>query len=201
MKAKLIGESSCGMTAIEIYNDQGSLVWSNIYFDDGCTNDGYITGMCQVFDDMIKCNDVDQYDGGCFEEYNGSTREFTPIFIDTALTTGVICEYDGTSGEWAGGDYGLGQSTEIAAALMLSGKLPVDDDVIATYEGDKVVYELIKKLNPGHVIVYDSSDAPGGVKLVGSPEDCTLEYSDAAIIFDTVEEAQAYINEHEPNLD
>lgn len=139
MKAKLIGESSAGMTAVEIYDNTNNLVWSKRYFEYGATAQGYKTGMLDAYNDMINCGDVSGYDISDDNEEH-----------DTDDTTGVVCEYDSDTDSWTGGNYCLGQSTEIVAALMMVGKLPVDDDLIDCYSDDVVTFlvDNIKKSEP-----------------------------------------------------
>lgn len=81
MKAKLIGESSAGMTAVEIYDNTNNLVWSKRYFEYGATAQGYKTGMLDAYNDMINCGDVSGYDISDDNEEH-----------DTDDTTGVVCE-------------------------------------------------------------------------------------------------------------
>jgi len=61
--------------------------------------------------------------------------------------------------------------------------------------------EVLEFLHPGYVIVYASSDAPGGVKLIGEVEDCSGDYPETARVFGSEAEAKAYIAEREPLLD
>lgn len=123
MKAKLIGESSAGMTAVEIYDNPGTLVWSHRWFDDGATGSGYIKGLCDAWDCMVDCADVDVFEGGAFDE------DGDPIAFDDGATTGVMLEYDGDSKTWTIGDDArcLGQSMEIVDACMIAGLIPADD--------------------------------------------------------------------------
>jgi len=132
MKAKLIGESTGGMTAVEIYNG-ATLVWSHSFFSDGATERGYIDGLKQVIDDMLACEDVADFEGGEFDDSGN------PVLIDDADTTGVVCEYDGAAGKWTAGDLTLGQSTEIPAALMRLGMLDADEELMEMYADSAVV--------------------------------------------------------------
>lgn len=123
MKAKLIGEKSAGMTAVEIYDNNDDLIWSHRWFDNGCTNDGYIAGLIDAVDCMLGCAAVSSFDGGEIDS------DGDPIPIDTHPTTGVMLVYDTETG-WALGDDArrMGQSSEIIDALMLAGMLDKDDE-------------------------------------------------------------------------
>jgi len=192
MRAKLIGESSAGMTAVEIYDDQDNLVWSQHWFDNGATGAEYKTGLAQVIETMQNCKNHADWDYGMVDE------DGEPVPMDTAETNGVICEYDSETCEWTGGDYTLGQSTEIAAALMRCGKLDDDEDVLEQYDD---IEDLNKIVVPGYIIAYASSDAPGGLKLIGQVEDCSADYPETARVFGSEAEAKTYIAEREPLLD
>lgn len=119
MKARLIGESSAGMTAVEIYKDD-TLVWSHIWFEQGATTQGYIRGLCEAWDCMLDCNDYDQFEGGLYDE------DGEPVPVDDSSTTGVILEYDGRT--WKAGEDArrMGQSEEILDACMVAGIVPTD---------------------------------------------------------------------------
>jgi len=122
MIARLIGERSAGMTAVEIYNGD-ILVWSHMYFAGGATERGYIQGLCQVYDDMIRCADIGQYEGCDYDE-DGAVVQY-----DDADTTGIILEYDSSTQSWTMGSR-YGQSDEILDALMLLGIIAADADHI-----------------------------------------------------------------------
>lgn len=134
MKALLIGERSAGMTAVEIFDADNNLVWAHQYFQMGATTGEYIAGMCQVWDDMVGCTDVADYEGGDYDE------DGEPVDMDDADTTGVILEYDSESGTWTVGPDArrMGQSEEVLDACMLAGLIPpdaeheerADDDVV-----------------------------------------------------------------------
>jgi len=126
MIAKLIGEKSAGMTAVEIYNGKNELVWSHMYFKDGASSNGYFSGLCQVVDDMIGCADIDNYDG-CDHDDDGEV-----ILYDDNDYTGIIIEYNGETKKWTLGNIDkpryLGQSAEIVDALMIAGLIDKDAD-------------------------------------------------------------------------
>jgi len=123
MKAQLIGETSAGMTAIEIYNSDEELVWSHLYFANGATTGGYIDGLCQVYDDMTNCAEVEDYDGCDYDE-DGNV-----VVYDDSETTGVIATFDSEKGwELEENFYLFGQSVEIVDALMSAGIIEKDDD-------------------------------------------------------------------------
>lgn len=123
MKALLIGESSAGMTAVEIYNDSGELVWSHRWFADGCDRSEYVAGLCDAYDCMIQCADVASYDG-CDVDEDGA-----PMPFDTEPTTGIILQYETASGWSLGEDArSFGQSEEIIDALMMVGMIEPDEE-------------------------------------------------------------------------
>ena len=134
MKACLIGERSAGMTAVEIYNNDGNLIWSHRYFDDGATHRGYIDGLIQAWDDMRGCADVADYEGGMVDD-DGS-----PELMDDSSYTGIMLEYDSDTDTWTIGEDArrLGQSHEIVDACMLVGLIAVDADH-ADYADNDVV--------------------------------------------------------------
>jgi len=119
--AKLIGETSAGMTAVEIYNESDDLIWSYRWFDNGCTTSGYIAGLKAVYDCMSDCEDATDFDGGEVNE------DGEPLEMDTESTTGIILTYDKINGWIMEEDARrYGQSTEIIDALMNIGLLDAD---------------------------------------------------------------------------
>jgi len=84
IEAKLIGERSAGMTAVQIYNTE-ELVWSHYYFSEGCGESGYKEGLRQAFDDMKDCKNYTEYDGNDLDEsgdpidYYGDDQEFLAL--------------------------------------------------------------------------------------------------------------------------
>jgi len=133
MRAHLIGERSAGMTAVEIINDSGHLVWAHRWFDEGGSTAGYIAGLCAAYDAMVDCADVALFDGGEIDD------DGAPVEMDTETTTGGMLEYDTATG-WDGSeiDRSYGQSREIIDALMLADLIPADDEH-ADYADDDVV--------------------------------------------------------------
>lgn len=139
MRAMLIGEKSAGMTGVEIRKDDGTLVWSHIWFEDGATEQGYIRGLCDAWECMLDCNDYDQYEGGLYDE------DGEPVPVDDGPTTGVILEYDGRV--WtAGGDARrMGQSEEILDACMVAGIVPTDGAHV-DWEDNETVAEVARHI-------------------------------------------------------
>lgn len=136
-KAHLIGDSSSGMTAVEIYEGD-ELVWSYTWFKDGCGSNGYLIGLIDACDCMRRCADWSS-------DYEISDRDDDgPILYNSGATTGVIMEYDTATG-WAIGDdaRGLGQSEEILDACMSAGLVPRDDEHNADSD---VVVAIIKHI-------------------------------------------------------
>lgn len=134
MKALLIGERSAGMTAVEIFDREETLVWAHRWFDNGCTTSGYIYGLCDAFDCMRKCADVVRFDGGEIDD------DGEPVAMNTESTTGVMLEYD-TEGGWRLREDArtLGQSSEIIDACMVAGLIEADDDHEDNADGEVVV--------------------------------------------------------------
>ena len=121
-EARLIGETSAGMTAVEIYKNE-DLVWSHYYFTNGATYKGYIDGLCQAVDDMINLDSVDEYEG-CDQDEDGNVIQY-----DDSTTTGVIASYTSAGGWDVSDDFRrYGRSHEIIDALMVAGIVPEDED-------------------------------------------------------------------------
>lgn len=87
IEARIIGETSAGMTAIEIY-ENGELVYSAEYFIHGATSESYQRGLRDIFDDAVSCEDWASYE----------TQDDEPVFYDTTVTTHVIATYKPNSG-------------------------------------------------------------------------------------------------------
>jgi hypothetical protein len=125
MKARLIGESSAGLTAVEIFDRDNNLVWSHVWFSGGASRRGYIDGLCAAWDCMVNCDYVNGCDGGAYDD------DGEPIVFDDGATTGVMLEYNSDNKQWMIGDDARclgGQSMEIVDACMIAGLIPVDDD-------------------------------------------------------------------------
>lgn len=137
MQARLIGERSAGMTAVEIYDGNGDLVWSRQWFEDGCSTSGYLDGLRDVVDCMRGCAGVRTWEG-----YTDA-----PQAIDVNDDTGVMAIYDSRTGWSLGEDArGMGdQSSEIVDALMLAGLLPADAEHADKQHGD-IVAEIARHL-------------------------------------------------------
>lgn len=84
--AKIIAETSAGMTALEIYQDD-NLVWSHDYFANGATQDWYKRGMRQIIDDAHACADWGDYEG-CDLDDDGEV-----VSQDCAATTYVLMTF------------------------------------------------------------------------------------------------------------
>ena len=143
MKAQLIGERSAGLTAVEIYSDDGELVWSNTYFDDGASDAYYTRGLFDAWSDMRNAAEVQDYEGGNFDEAGN------PQAIDIYSSTGVMLEYSTSDNNWSIGDDArtLGQSREIVDACMLAGLIPADDEHDDLDDDDRAhdIAKLIKE--------------------------------------------------------
>ena len=124
MKAQLIGESSAGMTAVNIYDAENNPVWGHRRFDAGPTQSGYVQGMKHAWDCMRDCDDVHSYEGGMVEE------DGDPMDMDSDVSTGIMLEYDSVTKKWTIGEdaRSLGQSREIVDACMIAGLIPTDDE-------------------------------------------------------------------------
>ena len=84
--AKIIAETSAGMTALEIYQDD-VLVWSHNYFANGATQDWYKRGMRQIIDDAQACVDWEDFEGCDLGEGGGV------VLQDCAATTYVLMTF------------------------------------------------------------------------------------------------------------
>lgn len=125
MRAYLVGEKTGGMTAVEIFDDAQCLAWSAEWFADGCSADGYVAGLCQAFDAMADCGGgVDHYEGQALDE------DGNMIAFDETESTGVMLEYDSSTGVWSAGECARthGQSSEIVDACMAAGLVAPDEE-------------------------------------------------------------------------
>jgi hypothetical protein len=84
--ARLIGEETAGMIAVEIW-ECGKLVWSHNYTMDGATYEQYDEICRQAGDDMINAKDWRDYDGGDMNE------DGKPVLQNCCPETGVVVEY------------------------------------------------------------------------------------------------------------
>jgi len=141
--ANLIGESSGGMTSIEIWDWEKfpKLVWSCRWFDNGATEAGYLSGLQTVVNCMKNADAWKEWEEGDREE------DGTPVCYDTEeeeSTTGVLCIYDTHTKQWEINKNwrNYGQSGEIVEALMLAGLVEADDE----FEADDMVSSVSLKL-------------------------------------------------------
>lgn len=86
-EAKIIAETSAGMTGVEIY-EQGKLVWSNNWFADGATESYYKQGLRDAYDTAENCIDW----------YTWDAQEGEPEDLDTSATTWVMATYSEENG-------------------------------------------------------------------------------------------------------
>lgn len=122
MRAHLIGESTGGMTAVEIYSDNGDLIWSHEWFRDGCSTAGYIAGLVDAYQCMHQAANVEDFESGQTDD------DGEPEQIDAGETTGVMLVHDTVTG-WSIGEFcRLGQSSEIVDACMTAGLISADGD-------------------------------------------------------------------------
>lgn len=106
IEARLIGESSAGMTAVEIYEDD-KLVWSHDYFSDGASENYYNRVTTKLIqEDMESCKNWAEYDG-CSVDNNGN-----PVLYDNCDTTGIVATYRPDAG-WEYGDDDYGQTGDV----------------------------------------------------------------------------------------
>ena len=137
LQARLIGERSAGMTAVEIHDGNGKLIWSHKWFLDGCSASGYVDGLRDAIDCMRNCANVRKFEG-----YTDN-----PQLIDVEDDTGIMAIYDTRTG-WSLGDdaHTMGQqSSEIVDALMLAGLLPANAEHVDKQHGD-IVAAIAKHL-------------------------------------------------------
>jgi len=122
MIARLIGERSAGMVAVEIW-DADNLVWSHMWFADGATSTGYINGLADAARCILDCDDYDAWDGNSADDNDGVCVQY-----DNVDTTGVVLEYDSETQQIGEVDRSYGLGGEIIDALMLLGTLDPDDE-------------------------------------------------------------------------
>lgn len=87
IEARIIGETSAGLTAIEIYRAD-TLIYSHDYFANGATDAEYKAGLLESYDDAMACEDCESWDG---------CDDGTPHY-DDADTTHVIATYSPRTG-------------------------------------------------------------------------------------------------------
>jgi hypothetical protein len=119
--AKLIGEKSQGMTAVEVYEDD-TLVYSNSWFKNGALNTDYIEGLTQAANIILHCGELTIYEKGEVDENE------EPIKMNNSPTTGIMLEYNSITKEFSNIDRSYGQSEEIIDALMYLGLIPKDEE-------------------------------------------------------------------------
>ena len=129
MRAKLIGDKSKGLTAVEIYDNKDTLVWSHMW-----KGVDYADSLCAVYGEMVYCDIYDIYEESDNYQYSAGD------------TTGVMLEY--SNGQWTLSDdwRQYGQSYELIDAMMHIGILPSDDrhSEIMAVDSDRV--KAIKKI-------------------------------------------------------
>lgn len=86
IRAEIIAETSAGMTALEIYQDD-VLVWSHDYFANGATQSWYREGQRQIIDDALACADWADFEGGDVDESGEAVQQ------DSASTTYILMTY------------------------------------------------------------------------------------------------------------
>lgn len=143
MNAFLIAESSAGMTAVEIYNnDETELVWSTMFFKHWATDRGYIDGLFDAYQCLRNAADVAGYEGGDVDE------DGCPVKYDNDDTyTAWTLSYDTESGKWTVYDdfRKYGQGREIIDAMMLAGIIPADEEH-EDHATEPVVVELARRM-------------------------------------------------------
>lgn len=92
-EARVIGETSGGMTALEIYKD-GELYWSHDYFSGGATDSWYKKGLRQIFDDAVNCGSVEEW---AEWDYDDDSEKVIDDY-DTEPTTWIVAIYRPESG-------------------------------------------------------------------------------------------------------
>jgi hypothetical protein len=93
IEARIIGETSAGMTALEIYvNDE--LYWSHDYFAQGATEQYYREALRKIYEDAMDCVTVEEW---AEWEYDA---EGDPIIedYDTSDTTWIVASYKPETG-------------------------------------------------------------------------------------------------------
>jgi hypothetical protein len=86
-EAKIIGETSAGLTAVEIYKNN-TIIWSLDFFEQGASFQGYIGGLQAAYDTAIDCANV----------YDWMENDSPPIIYSNDDTTWVIASFIPTDG-------------------------------------------------------------------------------------------------------
>lgn len=105
MRAVIIDETSAGLTALQIYDNDNNLVWSHNYFHLGASEKHFNTVMrFQLYDDMVHCEDYEDYEGCDRDENWGivdyNTEETTFEYVEWTPKKGFVVlkpEYTGQS--------------------------------------------------------------------------------------------------------
>lgn len=134
MKAFLIGEKSAGMTAVEIEDENQTLVWSFRWFQDGASRDGYLEGLKDAIETMRQCEKWKEFDGGDFDD------DGAPVCFDQSPTTGKMLSFDGKTWLLEEDAFTMGnQSREIVDAAIIAGLVESDEEI----EIDETIETLV----------------------------------------------------------
>lgn len=86
--AKIIGEKSAGLTAIEIYKND-DLIWSMDFFEMGASDKRYHDGIRQAYDTAMDCADVESWADNLHDEQ---------VCFNDSDTTWIVAEYSPDTG-------------------------------------------------------------------------------------------------------
>jgi hypothetical protein len=92
-EARVIGETSAGMSALEIYKNN-KLVWSLMWFSDGASESYYKTGLRQIYETAMDCAEVEMWSE---YEYDDEGNKII-IEYNNVDTTWVVASYTPESG-------------------------------------------------------------------------------------------------------
>ena len=135
MKAFLIGEKSAGMTAVEIEDENNTLVWSFRWFRDGASQGAYVSGLEDAIETMRHCEKWKEFDGGDFDD------DGAPVCFDQSPTTGRMLSFDGKQWLIEEDAFTMGnQSQEIVDAAIITQLVESDEEI----EIDETIEELVK---------------------------------------------------------
>jgi hypothetical protein len=98
VKAQIIGETSAGMVAVMIFEDD-KLVWSHDYFSNGSTESQYHANMQCAREDAEACEDWREFDGCDRDE------EDNVVNYNRYDTNWIVAEYTThPNAEWTAGN-------------------------------------------------------------------------------------------------
>lgn len=134
-RAELIGETSAGLTAIQIYVNN-TLYWSTNFFENGSTRANYKQGLRRAYDTAMNCDTV----------VNWSELENDPVDYLVDDTCYVVATYTPNDG-WEISDPATHDGQSVDFFIENDDRLPLSD--VLAWTADNYDYDpipLIKKL-------------------------------------------------------